>query len=168
MILQLRNIRFLHVFLARNQYDSNDSKVKQFLLCSPLQRAEGVIDDSGLPQQTEKPQGRYRDTDGKFKSSKSDVTKMKSDAVESFNQKYILRQSDGSNSWDWDLQTLFNDAMAGCAMTGLDMLKANAMKMAHIQYPQYYEKLFQRAIDTRVIQTTIDRHGRVVVISAYS
>ena len=127
-----------------------------------------VIDDSGLPQQTEKPQGRYRDTDGKFKSSKSDVTKMKSDAVESFNQKYILRQSDGSNSWDWDLQTLFNDAMAGCAMTGLDMLKANAMKMAHIQYPQYYEKLFQRAIDTRVIQTTIDRHGRVVVISAYS
>ena len=127
-----------------------------------------VIDDSGLPQQTEKPQGRYRDTDGKFKSSKSDVTKMKSEAVESFNQKYILRQSDGSNSWDWDLQTLFNDAMAGCAMTGLDMLKANAMKMAHIQYPQYYEKLFQRAIDTRVIQTTIDRHGRVVVISAYS
>ena len=127
-----------------------------------------VIDDSGLPQQTEKPQGRYRDTDGKFKSSKSDVTKMKSDAVESFNQKYILRQSDGGNSWDWDLQTLFNDAMAGCAMTGLDMLKANAMKMAHIQYPQYYEKLFQRAIDTRVIQTTIDRHGRVVVISAYS
>ena len=127
-----------------------------------------VIDDSGLPQQTEKPQGRYRDTDGKFKSSKSDVTKMKSDAVESFNQKYILRQSDGSNSWDWDLQTLFNDAMAGCAMTGLDMLKANAMKMAHIQYPQYYEKLFQRAIDTRVIQTTIDRHGRVVVIRAYS
>ena len=127
-----------------------------------------VIDDSGLPQQTEKPQGRYRDTDGKFKSSKSDVTKMKSEAVESFNQKYILRQSDGGNSWDWDLQTLFNDAMAGCAMTGLDMLKANAMKMAHIQYPQYYEKLFQRAIDTRVIQTTIDRHGRVVVISAYS
>jgi hypothetical protein len=127
-----------------------------------------VIDDSGLPQQTEKPQGRYRDTDGKFKSSKSDVTKMKSEAVESFNQKYILRQSDGSNSWDWDLQTLFNDAMAGCAMTGLDMLKANAMKMAHIQYPQYYEKLFQRAIDTRVIQTTIDRHGRVVVIRAYS
>ena len=47
-------------------------------------------------------------------------------------------------------------------------LKANAMKMAHIQYSQYYEKLFQQAMDKRVIQTTMDRNGRVVVIRAYS
>ena len=127
-----------------------------------------TIDNSGLPRQTERPVGRYRDTDGRFRSSKSDVSKMKSEAVDSFNQKYILRQDDGGNSWDWDLQTLFTDAMAGCAMIGLDMLKANAMKMAHIQYAQYYEKLFQRAMDKRVVQTTIDRHGRVVVIRAYS
>lgn len=127
-----------------------------------------VIDDNGLPQQTEKPIGRSRDTEGRFKSSNSDVCKMKGETVESFNQDYILRQGDGSNPWAWNLEKLFIDAMAGCTMIGLDMLKANAMKMAHIQYSQYYEKLFQQAMDKRVIQTTMDRNGRVVVIRAYS
>ena len=127
-----------------------------------------TIDDCGLPQQTEKPVGRIRDTDGRFKSSKTGVYNLKGDAVDSFNQKYILRQGDDGKSWEWNLQTLFTDAMAGCAMIGLDMLKTNAMKMAKIKYAQYYDKLFQQALDKRVIQTTLDRNGRVVVIPPYS
>ena len=158
------------VFNCAQVEDSDILMVQQTMTrkCKVKDELYYVIDDSGLPQQTEKPVGRYRDNDGRFKSSKSDVCKVKGDAVESFNQKYILRQGDDGKSWEWNLQTLFTDAMAGCAMIGQDMLKANAMKMAHIQYAQYYEKLFQQAMDKRVIQTTLDRCGRVVVIRAYS
>ena len=127
-----------------------------------------TIDASGLPQQTEKPVGRFRDSDGRFKSSKSEVYKVKGNVVDSFNQKYIQRNGDDGKSWEWNLQELFTDGMAGCSMTGQDRLKENVMKLANIQYAQYYDKLFQEALDKRVIQTTLDRSCRVVVIPGYS
>ena len=156
------------VFNCAQVEDSDILMVQQTMTrkCKVKDELYYVIDDGGLPQQTEKPVGRCRDTDGKFMSS--NVNKMKAEKVDSFNQEYILRQGDSSNSWAWNLQKLFIDAMAGCAMIGLDMLKTNAMRMANIQRGQYYDKLFQQAMDKRVIQTTMDRNGRVVVVRAYS
>ena len=136
------------------------------------QRVDGelyyTIDGSGLPQQTEKPVGRLRDSDGRYKSSRADVYKVKGDVVDSFNQKYILRHGNDGRSWEWKLKMLFTDGMAGCAMIGQDRLKENVMKLANIQYAQYYDKLFQEAMDKRMIQTTLDRSCRVVVIPGYS
>ena len=38
------------------------------------------------------------------------------------------------------------------------------MTLANILQPKYYDKVFTLACEQRVIQTTMDRNGRIVVI----
>ena len=38
------------------------------------------------------------------------------------------------------------------------------MSTGNIRAPKYYDKLFTMAVEQRVVQTTMDRSGRVVVI----
>jgi hypothetical protein len=38
------------------------------------------------------------------------------------------------------------------------------MEKAGIRLQRYYDKLFELAMDQRVVKTTMDRNGRVVVI----
>ena len=122
-----------------------------------------VIDQEGLPQMTEEPERQPRDAQGKWTSKQQgEAYHVAQEKVMTFCQKYIIH-GDG-DSWEWDLRLLFADAMGTRAMVGRDELKRQVMTMANIRAPRYYDKLFQMAIDQRVIQTTMDRSGRVVVI----
>ena len=122
-----------------------------------------VIDQEGLPQMTEEPERQPRDAQGKWTSKQQgEAYHVTQEKVMTFCQKYIIH-GDG-DSWEWDLRLLFADAMGTRAMVGRDELKRQVMTMANIRAPRYYDKLFQMAIDQRVIQTTMDRSGRVVVI----
>ena len=117
------------------------------------------IDDKGLPFATEKPDIQQRDAQGKF------VGKTESDKFETFNQQYIVRHPEsGHDVWEWNLQRLFADAIGNRATVSCEELKRCAMNCANIQSPKYFDKLFSKAKDLRIIQTTMDRSGRVVVI----
>ena len=123
-----------------------------------------VIDQEGLPQMTEEPERQPRDAQGKWTSKQTGESyHVAQEKMLTFCQKYIVRHDDG-DTWEWDLKLLFADAMGTRAMTGRDELKRLVMTMANIRAPRYYDKLFQMALEQRVIQTTMDRSGRVVVI----
>jgi hypothetical protein len=40
--------------------------------------------------------------------------------------------------------------------------------LSGIKQPKYYDKVFKLAIDQRIVQTTMDRNGRIVVIPVSS
>ena len=122
-----------------------------------------VIDQEGLPQMTEEPERQPRDAQGKWTSKQTgEAYPVAQEKVLTFNQKYIVH--DDGDTWEWNLTLLFADAMGTRAMVGRDELKRLVMTMANIRAPRYYDKLFQMALEQRVIQTTMDRSGRVVVI----
>ena len=124
-----------------------------------------VIDQEGLPQMTEEPERQPRDAQGKWTSKQTgEAYHVAQEKVMTFNQKYIVH--DDGDTWEWNLPLLFADAMGTRAMVGRDELKRLVMTMANIRAPRYYDKLFQMALEQRVIQTTMDRSGRVVVIMA--
>ena len=127
------------------------------------------ISDEGLPEVTVKPDYQPRDSGGRFMSNKPEAYQIKSDKVDSFNQKYIIR-NDGSArlSWEWDLRLLFGDAMSSAAEVSVEMLKGRVMQLGGIKQPKYYDKVFKLAIDQRIVQTTMDRNGRIVVIPVSS
>ena len=127
------------------------------------------ISDEGLPEVTVKPDYQPRDSGGRFMSNKPEAYQIKSDKADSFNQKYIIR-NDGSArlSWEWDLRLLFGDAMSSAAEVSVEMLKGRVMQLGGIKQPKYYDKVFKLAIDQRIVQTTMDRNGRIVVIPVSS
>ena len=54
-------------------------------------------------------------------------------------------------------------------MTGLpslppDALQKEVMALSGIQQPKYYEKVYDLAVDQRVVQSTMARNGRIVVV----
>jgi len=53
-------------------------------------------------------------------------------------------------------------------MMSHDDLKKAVMELSGIVQPRYYEKVFKTAIEQHVVMTTLDRRGRVVVISTPS
>ena len=83
-----------------------------------------------------------------------------------FNQTYILRDGeDARTSWKWDLRKLFGDAMGDCAQLSQEELQRRVMELSHIEQPKYYGKVFDLAVEKRVVCTTLNKGGRVVVIS---
>jgi hypothetical protein len=54
--------------------------------------------------------------------------------------------------------------MADRAMMGCEALQNEVMALSHIEQPKYYDKVFQLAVDQRVVKTTIAKNGRVAVI----
>lgn len=121
------------------------------------------IDQEGLPFATAKPDTQPRDAQGKWVSKTGETYQVPNDKVNSFNQQYIVRHTD-SDAWEWDLKRLFADAMGTRSVAGRDDLKRLVMTAANILSSRYYDKLFTMAVEQRVIQTTMDRSGRVVVI----
>ena len=99
------------------------------------------ISDEGLPEVTVKPDYQPRDSGGRFMSNKPEAYQIKSDKVDSFNQKYIIR-NDGSArlSWEWNLRLLFGDAMSSAAEVSVEMLKGRVMQLSGIKQP-YMEEL---------------------------
>lgn len=128
-----------------------------------------MIKDDGLPELVSKTIASSLDNEEIHVPKKSNIYNMSTDKVNTFNQDYILRVGEGKGStWEWDLRRLFDDAMNGCSMISLDMLKERVMQLSHIQMAKYYEKVFDLAVDKHVVTTTIDRKGRVVVITTPS
>ena len=66
------------------------------------------------------------------------------------------------------MRARFGDAMDDSAEMGLDALQDSVMSLSGIKQPKYYDKVFKLAVDQRVVQTTMDRYGRVVVIPVTS
>ncbi len=127
------------------------------------------ISDEGLPVVTAKPDYQPRDADGRFMSSKPEAYQIKSDKADTFDQKYIIRNDGNARlPWEWDLRLLFGDAMSTAAEVSVEMLKERVMHLSGIKQPKYYDKVFKLAIDQRIVQTTMDRNGRIVVIPVSS
>lgn len=125
-----------------------------------------TIDNEGLPCLVNKPDTQPRDAQGKFMSTKPEAYQMSADKMKTFNQDYILRHlGDNRHPWEWNLQQLFGDAMGSRAMMGCEDLKKTVMQLAKIKRPGYYEKVFDLARQQGVVKQTLDKNGRVVVIT---
>ena len=123
------------------------------------------ISDEGLPVMTGKPDIQPRDSDGKYMSNKPEAYQIREEKTNSFNQDYIIRhKGDSRMPWEWDLRRLFDNAMEGRAQMTQEDLQEAVMRISGIQQPKYYDKVFRLACDKRIIQTTMNRNGRVVVI----
>lgn len=123
------------------------------------------IDDNGLPEETSKPDYQPRDSNGQFRSNKPEAYQIRSAKADSFNQKYIVRNADNARQpWEWNLRLLFTDAMRNLPTMSLEELQRGVMQLSGIQQPKYYEKVYNLAVDQRVVQTTMDRNGRIVAI----
>ena len=123
------------------------------------------ITDEGLPEESDKPSLLSDDDDNAQPRRKSNLY-ISSKQVGSFNQKYIIQnESNAEKPYDWNVKMLFADAMGGCSCISPDMLRDKVMELSHIQMTHYYDKVFKEAEDQHVVKTTLDKTGRVVVIS---
>lgn len=123
------------------------------------------ITDEGLPEESDKPSLLSEDDDNAQLRRKSKPY-ISSKQVGSFNKKYIIENdSDAKEPYDWDVKMLFADAMGGCSCISPDMLREKVMELSHIQMTHYYDKVFREAESQGFVTTTLDRAGRVVVIS---
>ncbi len=123
------------------------------------------IDDNGLPFQTDDPNVRQYADDYQYEG-KPDAYKVSAAKAATFNQTYILRDGeDARTSWKWDLRKLFGDAMGDCAQLSQEELQRRVMELSHIEQPKYYDKVYDLAVKKRVVCTTLNKGGRVVVIS---
>lgn len=123
------------------------------------------VTEEGLPKTTKKPNIQPRDAQGKFMSTRAEAYQVTSDKMATFNQDYIIRHpEDAQHPWEWDLHRLFADAMGNRASVGQDELMKCVMERSHILQQKYYDKVLKMAIERRVVMTTMDRNGRVVVI----
>ena len=123
------------------------------------------ITDEGLPEESDKPSLQSEDDDNAQPRRKSNLY-ISTKQVGSFNQKYIIHNvSNAEKPYDWDVKMLFADAMGGCSCISPDMLREKVMELSHIQMTHYYDKVFREAESQGFVTTTLDRAGRVVVIS---
>ena len=123
------------------------------------------ISEEGLPCSTDKPDTQERDEQGRYKSKNPEAYKISGDKVGSFNQDYIIRHPDDAvHPWEWDLRRLFADAMNTRAMMSPDDLQRDVMKLSGIRVANYYKKVFEQAVEQRVIKTEMIRGGRIAVI----
>jgi hypothetical protein len=123
------------------------------------------MSDEGLPVATSKPDFQQRDTQGRFTSNKPEAYHVSAETVDSFCQAYIIRHPDNARrSWEWNLRLLFGKAMGDRAMMNREELQREVMALSGIKFEKYYDKVFQMALDRRVVKTTLDTRGRVVVI----
>ena len=124
------------------------------------------VTDEGLPEETEGPRRQSRDSGGHPGSNKPDAYQINTKKADSFNQKYIVRHDDDSSQpWEWNLRQLFDDALGSAAEMSVGMLKSKVMGLSGIKFPNYYDKVFNLAVDQRIVQTTMDRNGRIVVVT---
>ena len=123
------------------------------------------ISDEGLPEETTKPDYQPRDNKGQYLSKKPEAYQVRGDIVDTFTQKYIIRHpGDARRPWEWNLRLLFSDAMNSRATLPLADLQQAVMTLSKIQQTSYYQKVYDLAADQRVVQTTMDRNGRIVAM----
>ena len=123
------------------------------------------IDDDGLPQITAMPNCLARESNDQYKTNMPDAYQIKSGAVDRFNQKYIIHNDGNARQpWEWDLGQLFGDVLSQYPSLPLDALQRQVMSLSGIKQPKYYDKVFNLAVERRIVRTTMDKNGRVVAI----
>ena len=123
------------------------------------------ITDDGLPEESDKPVILYDEENSLQVPRKSNLY-ITSKQVGSFNEEYIIKNTSNSEKpYDWDIKKLFTDAMSGCSCISPEMLREKVMKLSFIQVPQYYDKVFRAAEQQHIVTTTLDKAGRVLVIT---
>ena len=124
------------------------------------------MNDNGLPEITEKPDYQPRDSNGRYQTNKPKAYQIRAENADTFNQDYIIwHKDDERQPWEWNLRKLFDDAMDNSAQLSTEELQRRVMAKSGIMKSAYYDKVFELAIDKRIIKTTLNRNGRVVVIS---
>ena len=125
-----------------------------------------TIEDNGLPHITTKPASyQPREGNGRYMTNKPEAYQIKTEKAESFNQDYIIRNdSNARQPWEWNLRSLFFDAMGVQPSMPLEALQKEVMALSGIKQPKYYEKVYRLAVDQRIVQTTLDKRKRVVAI----
>ena len=125
-----------------------------------------TIDEEGLPQVTGKPANyQPREENGRYKTNKPEAYQIRTEKSETFNQKYIIRHKDNARQpWEWDLRLLFSDAMGDMPCLPLEALQNEVMRLSGILQPKYYDKVFDLAVDRRIVKTTMDQNSRIVAI----
>jgi len=125
-----------------------------------------TIEDNGLPHITTKPASyQPREGNGRYMTNKPEAYQIKTEKAESFNQDYIIRNdSNARQPWEWNLRSLFFDAMGVQPSMPLEALQKEVMSLSGIKQPKYYEKVYRLAVDQRIVQTTLDKRKRVVAI----
>ena len=123
------------------------------------------INAEGLPEVTAKPDYQPRDSNGQYTTKKPEAYQIRTEKAETFTQKYIIHNDGNARQpWEWDVRLLFEDAMKDVTTVGLEALQNEVMTLSGIRQPKYYDKVFQLAVDQRVVQTTMDRNGRIVAM----
>lgn len=99
------------------------------------------VSDAGIPEQCEKPNKQPRDLNGRYASPKSAATVAVVPEVkwESFESRYLIYHSeDGRQWWEWNLRSLFTDAMQKKSQRPFNEFMAAAMKMSNINDKGYF------------------------------
>lgn len=120
------------------------------------------IDENGLPKITDMPDYQPRDDNGQYRTNKPEAYQIKSNAIDRFNQKYIIHNDGNARQpWEWDLGKLFGDVLSKYPSLPLEALQNQVMSLSGIKQPKYYDKVFSLAVERRVVRTTMDKNGRV-------
>lgn len=123
------------------------------------------IGEDGLPKITDMPDYQPRDDNGQYRTNKPEAYQIKSNAIDRFNQKYIIHNDGNARQpWEWDLGKLFGDVLSKYPSLPLEALQNQVMSLSGIKQPKYYDKVFSLAVERRVVRTTMDKNGRVVAI----
>ncbi len=149
---ELTNKAF-EVFQCEYIEDSDTFKVKHALSRKHRIRKKMFyrLDNDGLPQQCDDAYEQPRDESGRW-VSKPQQTVTPETKWEALNQKYILHP-EGSDSFEWNLKMLFEDAFEGRESRPFGHVMAAALKLSHIAHPKLYYQLVEKAEQQKIVRS---------------
>ena len=120
------------------------------------------LNSDGLPVECAACQEKPRDIHGRWVSTQQTTT----NSLQSFNERYIIHSE--NDSYEWNLDLLFEDAFDGLNARTFSQLMAVAMRISHIQNKGLYYTLFRKAEQSGIIlsvknpetgETWVERKG---------
>lgn len=149
---ELTNKAF-EVFQCEYIEESDTFKVKQAMSRKTRIRKKMYyrLNDDGLPVECETPNEQPRDEKGRW-MSKPQKTVTEDVKWDSFNPKYILHNEE-NESYEWDLQQLFEDAFEGKDSRPFGHVMAAALRLSHIANPKLYYALLEQAEQRQIVRS---------------
>lgn len=149
---ELTNKAF-EVFQCEYIEESDTFKVKQAMSRKTRIRKKMYyrLNDDGMPVECDTPNEQPRDEKGRW-MSKPQKTVTEDVKWDSFNQKYILHNEE-NDSYDWDLQQLFEDAFEGKGSRPFGHVMAAALRLSHIANPKLYYTLLEQAEQCQIVRS---------------
>ena len=109
------------------------------------------VNEQGLPVECRDYQEQPRNEQGQWVSKNTKQTETQYVKPESFNQKYIIRNSE-DDTYQWNLRMLFEDAMEGRTSRPYKHMMGAALKLSHIENSSYFYALASEAEDKGIIR----------------